>query len=148
MTLVLEGERLTLSVEEAPLDNFLGFERAPRSAAEKQAAEKLLSVWRSGRGLVAPDPQGQCTLVSSEVEAPVLTAAATDRPSGASAHADLEATLVFSCARAQALASVDLSGLMQHFTRVRRIELQGVAGAGQFRQVIQRGQRPVVVWRR
>lgn len=148
MTLVLEGDRLTLSVEEAPLDTFLGFERAPRSAAEKQAADKLLSAWRSGQGLVAPDPKGQCTFQSAEVEAPVLTQPAQTRSAGGDTHADLDASLVFACARAQALESVDLSGLMQRFPRIRRIELQGVAGAGQFRKVIQRGQRPVVDWRR
>lgn len=147
MTLALEGSELTLALEEAPLDSFIGFERAPRTAAEKKAAEKLLSTLRSGQGLVSPDAKAQCTLKSVEVEAPVLESAAG---AGAkdSPHADLDASFVFTCARPQDLASVDLSGLMQRFSRIQKIELKGVAGAGQFQRVLKRGQSSVVDWRR
>lgn len=74
LAVAIEGNKLTIAME-APLDNLLGFERAPRTDAERKAAADVLARLRSpdkGAALFVPDAAAQCTLGKAEVQAPVL----------------------------------------------------------------------------
>ena len=65
----VEGSRLTIDMV-AALDNWLGFERAPRTDAERKAAAEVLARLRNpqqGTPLFAPDAAAQCQLVKAEV---------------------------------------------------------------------------------
>ncbi|NRT58193.1 ZrgA family zinc uptake protein [Sphaerotilus uruguayifluvii] len=142
LEIALDGPTLTIGLE-APLDSLLGFERAPRTEAEKKAAQAVLADLRAGAGLIVPDAAAQCQPVSTTVDAPTLQGGAA----AAGEHADLDATFVLRCARPQALASLDLGSLLDRFRRIARVEAEIVAPAGQFKAALQRPAR-VLRWGR
>ena len=60
MQLDIAVDKQLLSVQlEAPLDSLLGFERHPRSAAERQAADALLKQMTDAAALFKPDAAAQ-----------------------------------------------------------------------------------------
>lgn len=142
LAVALDGQTLTISLE-APLDSLLGFERAPRTEAEKKAAQAMLEHLRAGQGLFAPDAAAQCQPVSATVDAPVLQAGGAAKGE----HADLDATFVLRCAQPQALTSIDLGGLLDRHRRIARVEAEIVTPAGQFKSVLKRPAR-VLRWGR
>lgn len=142
LEVALDGPTLTIGLE-APLDSLLGFERAPRTEAEKKAAQALLEHLRAGQGLFAPDAAAQCQPVSATVDAPVLQAGGAAKGE----HADLDATFVLRCAQPQALTSIDLGGLLDRHRRIARVEAEIVTPAGQFKSVLKRPAR-VLRWGR
>lgn len=118
-----EGTRLAIALQ-APLDGFLGFERAPRSDAERKAAADLMARLKAPEGLFTPDPAAGCRFERAEVKAPVLEPGA--KPAKGE-HADLEAEFSYTCNQPQALRTLDV-GLFEAYKRLQRIEVQ-VAGA-------------------
>ncbi|MFM2341399.1 MAG: hypothetical protein RLZZ592_1052 [Pseudomonadota bacterium] len=142
LEVALDGPTLTIGLE-APLDSLLGFEHAPRTEAEKRAAQAVLADLRAGAGLIVPDAAAQCQPVSTTVDAPTLQGGAA----AAGEHADLDASLVLRCARPQALASLDLGRLLERFRRIARVEAEIVTPAGQFKAALQRPAR-VLRWGR
>lgn len=143
---VLEGEALTLGFT-LPLDSLLGFERAPRTAAEKAAADKAIDKLRREADIVRPDPAALCersdvTLVSAALGLGGAPGAAS--PAGE--HADIDATYTFRCKQPAKLAQIELP-LMTAFPRVARIEAQTVSAKGQGKQTVKRAS-PRLAWPR
>ena len=92
LDVAIEGNKLTIAME-APLDNLLGFERAPRTDAERKAAADVLARLRNpdkGGPLFALDAAAQCIVGKAEVQAPVLEPGAKSAPKDE--HADLDAS--------------------------------------------------------
>jgi hypothetical protein len=163
LDLAVEAAEVSLSVE-MPLDSLVGFERAPRTQAERQAAVAALAKMRDGGALFHFDAAAQCTLASAKVEAPVLEPAArpaaqpttqpttqtttqpttqpTAKPAAAGEHADLDASYVFRCAQPVRLASLEVR-LFDAFPRVERIDVQAVLPHGQRKVVLRRAARTV-----
>ena len=134
-------EAAELGVEAVmPLDDLLGFERAPRSEAERKAAAHVLERLRAGADLFRPDPAARCTLSGVEVEAPVLEPAR--RAAASAEHAELSARYRFTCANAARLAALEIR-LFDAFPRIRRIEVQVAAPHGQSRTVLRPPARQV-----
>ena len=133
----VEGAELTLVVE-MPLDSLVGFERAPRTDAERKAASAALATMRDGAALFRLDAAAQCTLASAKVAAPVLEqVAAADAKKE---HADLDATYVFKCAQPARLTALEVL-LFDAFKRVERIDVQAVLPQGQTKAVLRRSAR-------
>lgn len=130
---VLDGPVLTVSFS-LPLDSALGFERAPRSAAEKQAAGKLVERLRTDAALVQPDPAAGCTREEVALVSPALGlgGGAIDGE-----HADVDASYRFRCQAPARLTHIEL-GLVAAFARIARVEAQVVGARGQARQVLRR----------
>ena len=120
----------------APLDSLLGFERPPRNAAEREAAQAMLARLEAAQTLFVFEPAAQCSLRSSKAESDALRAGAK-----ADDHADLEGTFAFACANAAAVRSVDLGGLLDAFKRIARIDAQIVTGSGQSKRSLKRPER-------
>ncbi len=162
LQVVLDGNSLTVTLD-SPLDNLLGFERGPRTEAERQAVRALAQRLHAETSLMLPSPAAQCQrqaveLVSDTIapallapakppSAPAATAPlATALPAApAIAHADLQATLRFQCAQPQLLKQLALAGLFQAFTRLRQIDAAVVAPG------VQRGlklspRQPTLAW--
>jgi len=128
---------------ELPLDSLLGFERAPRTDAERKAAADVLARLRSGSTLFMADAAAQCTLSKAEALAPVLAqanAAAGQAPAGE--HSDLDASYDYTCAQPQQLRALEL-GLFDAFKRLQRIDVQVVGVQGQRKVTLQRPTRTV-----
>lgn len=157
VNVALDGQQLTIDLD-APLDNLLGFERAPRTAAERQAAADLLaSLRRPGAGaqLFVPDAQAGCTPATAEVQAPVLEPKTAAQPApgqrqggghGHDGHADLNASFSFRCQQPAALAGLQ-TRLFEAYRRIQRIEVLVAGPQGQTRQVLKRPQGRIALQR-
>lgn len=141
----IDGRALSIALD-VPLDNLLGFERAPRNDAERRAATELLARLRApgqGPALFITEAAAQCTLTQAEVDAPVLAPGAQ---AAAGAHADLEASYTYSCAQPGALRSLEI-GLFQAFSRLQRIDVQVAGPQGQSKATLKRPQRRLALKR-
>lgn len=144
LDVAIDGNTLTIAME-APLDNFLGFERAPRTDAERKAAAEVLARLRSpeqGKPLFAADAAAQCRLTRAEVKAPVLEPGTGPAPKGE--HADLDAHYEFTCGRPEELRALDV-GLFEAYRRTRRIDVQVAGPKGQSKVTLRRPARQIVL---
>jgi hypothetical protein len=153
LQVVADGSSLSITLD-SPLDNLLGFERGPRSEAERSAVRALAQRWHAGTGLARPTPAAGCVLqavalASDVIDPGLLARGAAAGPAAkapaAGGHADLEATLSFQCSQPQALRGVALDGLFQAFPRLRQLDAVVVAPG------VQRGvklgpQKPALAW--
>jgi len=144
LDIAVDKQLLTVQLE-SPLDSLLGFERRPRTPAERQAADALGRQMNEGAALFKPDAAAQCTLTKARIESAVLQPSAA--PAGKEdEHADLDASYEFSCALPDKLTSVEI-GLFDAFKRLQKIEVQ-VAGAKlQSKQTLQRPDKVVKLTR-
>ena len=67
----VERSRIVITLD-SPLDNVLGFERAPRTDEEKQRAAALIAQMKDGAALFRIDPAAGCKFASAEIDAPVI----------------------------------------------------------------------------
>jgi hypothetical protein len=136
----VEAGRVSVALD-MPLDNLVGFERAPRTDAERKAAAELLARLRSadpGALLFTADAAAQCSLGKAEVSAPVLEPGA--KPATSDGHADLDATYEFSCARPEELRTLDV-GVFDAYRRAKRIDVQMAGPKGQAKATLRRPAR-------
>jgi len=137
LDVAVEGDKLTVALE-APLDNLLGFERAPRTEAERKAASEVMARLRAPAGLFAADAAAQCALAKTDVQAPVLEGSAKAKDG----HADLDATYEFKCAQPAQLRALDV-GLFEAYKRIQRIDVQVAGPQGQSKTTLRRPARSV-----
>ena len=136
LEVVTDGTTLTVTLD-SPLDNLVGFERGPRTAAERSAVQAMATALHGGATLLQPTPAAGCTLrgvaLASDVIDPALLAkgaplaSGPGRPPAAGGHADLQATFSFDCRTPAALKGVALGGLFQAFARLRQLDAVVVA---------------------
>lgn len=130
-------ESPTVVIEmESPLDNFVGFERAPKTDAEKKAAEDAIAQLRAADQLFKIDPSANCKLgpVTLRSAALDLGKPEANAPEG---HANLDATFAFNCTNAAAVKFIEV-GLFPAFKAARQIEVQIAAPQGQFKRTLKR----------
>ena len=156
-----------------PLDNLLGFERGPRTDAERKVADAALAKLRAAAGFFSIDPAAGCTLASVELRSAALKlgaaeAAGAPRASGTAGtagtagtqstagtagtsgtsggHADLDATVAFRCIAAAKAMFVDTE-LFSSFARFSRIDVQVAAAHGQRQTTLNRPAKRVLLQR-
>lgn len=154
LELVADGNHFTVTLD-SPLDNLLGFERGPRTDAERARVRAMAQTLRTSATLVVPAAAAGCQLLgvdlASDVIAPALLAATPAAPTPPAPvakpgdHADLEAVFRFRCAQPQALKSVALGGLFQAFPRLRQLDTALVAPGVQ-RGAKLRAPQPSLSW--
>lgn len=127
----VDGAVLTVHMR-APLESLLGFERAPRTAAERQAASDLLTHLQQPGAVLQPQAAAACDLQSVQVQADVLQGQARAARAG---HAELTAQLEWRCARPELLASAQLT-LFDRYRRTRKVEVQVAGARGQSRATL------------
>ena len=141
LKLSVEASQLHLALE-LPLDTLVGFERAPRTPAETEAARQALARLREATALVKPDAAAKCRLLGSEVQASVLEGQAKPAPwrPSASEHADALVSLTFECEQIAQLASVELV-MFDSFRRLERVQAEMVTQSGQGKATVRRSDR-------
>ncbi len=148
LDIAVDKELMTLQLE-SPLDSLLGFERRPRTAAERQAADAVLKQMADAATLFKPDAAAQCVPTKVSIESAALqpaSPAAGKDGNKESEHADLDASYEFKCAHPDKLTAVEI-GLFDAFKRLQKIEVQ-VAGAKlQSKQTLQRPNKVVKLQR-
>jgi len=136
LDVVIERESLTLHLE-LPLDVAVGFERAPRNAAEKAALASAGRVLEAPP--FAPSAAARCLLHSKQVSLPFA-----DGKAPAGEHADIVASYVFRCADAGALKSIETT-LFTDFKRLYRLASRRVGPSGQGAMRLTPN-RPALTW--
>ena len=144
LEVVAEGPTLTVTLD-SPLDNLVGFERGPRTAAERSAVQAMAQALHNGTMLLQPTPAAGCTLRGVALQSDVIDSAllakgaspaGNGKPPAAGGHADLEATFTFDCRTPTALKGLALGGLFSAVPRLRQLDA-AVAVPG-----VQRGFKP------
>jgi hypothetical protein len=133
LDVAVEARDLTLQLE-SPLDNLLGFERPPRTDAERKQADVMVARLRAAETMFRIDPAAQCTLANVALASSALKLGQPD-PSE-EGHADIDGSFEFHCADATKAAYVDVE--LFAFTRMQRIDVQVATPRGQFRRDLQR----------
>lgn len=136
LDVAIDGAEVTIELD-TPADNLLGFERAPRSAADKQQAGKVLAQLGQPAQLFRLNPEAQCSATTPAIEAPLLIG----RPVSGE-HNDIAASYIYRCAKPAALARLDVL-LFEVFPRLQQIKLQLAGPAGQRGMALKKGQRSV-----
>lgn len=144
LDVAVEAGRVTLYLD-TPLDNLLGFERAPRTDAERQQADAAVARLKAADKLFRIDGNAGCklarvTLTSAALGLPAAAPgapAATAAPAAKDDHADLEGRFEFTCTAGARAGFVEV-GLFEAFAPMKRIELQLVSPKGQMKATLLR----------
>jgi hypothetical protein len=132
----------TVVIEMAsPLDNIVGFERAPRNDAEQKTIDDAVAQLRSAGELFMIDPVANCKLGPVTLRSDALglgkSESAPAAAGGGEGHADLNASFAFNCTNAVAAKYIDV-GLFAAFKGTRQIDAQIAAPQGQFKRTLKR----------
>lgn len=140
LDVAVEGRRLTIALE-TPLDSLLGFERAPRTAAERQAADAAVATLKAADRLFRADAAARCVLSGVELRSDALGLGRVDAASaGKEGHGDIDGQFEFACEAAATALDI---GLFEAFGRLGRIEVQAVGVKGQRKVTLRRPARRV-----
>ena len=71
LDVVVEPQKLTIQVS-SPLDNLIGFERAPRSDKERQQTDAAIARLKAAEALFGIDPSAQCKPSKVELSSAAL----------------------------------------------------------------------------
>ena len=123
LEIVIDGGELAIRFE-SPLDGLLGFERAPRTAAEKQAVQTMKATLEDAARLFPLPPEAACKALPPTVASPVFADKA------ASGHLDFDADYRWQCAKPAALHAIE-TRLFAEFPRLKRITVEFVGPGGQ-----------------
>ena len=135
----------TITVQlEAPLDSLLGFERAPRTAAERQRVADLATRLRATGQWLRPDPVAQCAAGRVDLQSTVLGLGSAGTEQAQGGHADLDITVSFRCARAVDARYLDVD-LFAAFAGITTIQAQVAAPQGQYKRTLTR-KAPRLAW--
>jgi hypothetical protein len=135
LDVAIDGPTVVIDME-SPLDNIVGFERAPKTDAEKATVEAAVAQLRAADKLFAIDPAANCKLGPVDLRSGALGLGNPD-PGEPVGHADLDATFSFNCTNAAAAKFIDLN-LFSVFKGLRQIDSQIASAQGQFKRQIKR----------
>ena len=133
---VIEAGRVTVQLE-TPLDGLLGFERAPRTDAEKRRATAAVATLRGADALFRFTPAAGCASASVELDSAALGLGQSAPGEAHAGHADLDGTYVFQCADTARLTEIDV-GLFSAFPGMQRLQVEVATARGQFKRDLKR----------
>lgn len=136
LDIAVDAGRVSI-VLDTPLDNLLGFERAPRTDAEREQADAAVALLRDAGRLFRIDPAAGCTLARVELVSAVLKLGGGGDAPARDEHADLEGRFDFDCRQGGRAAHVEV-GLFAAFKGLQRLELQVVTPKGQMKATLVR----------
>lgn len=134
----VDANTLTLTLD-SPLDSLVGFERAPRTGAERKTVQAAVAKLRAADTLFLIDPAAGCKLKQVDLEAPVL-GLGSPGPAESGGHADLDGRFTFECTAAAQARFIDV-GLFTAFRHARQVDAQIAAPQGQFQRTLKRPSR-------
>ena len=132
LDVAVDAQTITLAIA-SPLDSFLGFERAPRSDAERKQVADMVARLKAADQLFQPDAAAGCKLSKVDLESAALGLGAAHDHGDKNEHADIAVDIVFSCAKAVDARFIDVK-LFDAYPRLRSIDAQVAAPQGQFKR--------------
>jgi hypothetical protein len=136
LDVVIEGPTVVIEMD-SPLDNFIGFERVPKTEDEKKTAQDAVAQLRAADQLFKIDPSANCKLGPVTLRSAALELGKPEAGAATDGHADIEATFAFNCTNAAATKFIDIA-LFTAFKNTRQIEVQIAAPQGQFKRTLKR----------
>ena len=136
LDIALAGSGIVVLLD-TPLDSIVGFERAPRSDAEKTRVVAAEARLRDATQLFQLDTSAGCTLAKVVLKAPVLGWGGAAVPEKDTGHADLDASFEFQCRDASRAGAMQL-GLFDAFPALSRINVQVAGPKGQVQAVLRK----------
>lgn len=121
---------------ETPLDNLVGFERAPRTDSERQRVDEAIARLKDGDALFRFDPAAGCKLARARLDSPALGLGGQGSAPAQGAHAELQASWEFACTDATRAVHVDV-GLFA-FNQLKRVQVQLALPKGQAKRELKR----------
>jgi hypothetical protein len=144
LDVAVDAARVSILLD-TPLENILGFEREPRTDAEREKLAAALVRLRASQTLFRIDSAAGCVPSRVDLQSPALQlgrAAATPKEG----HGDLEATFDFNCSNGARAGFVEV-GLFETFPALQRIELQVATPKGQLKATLRRPSSRVLLAR-
>lgn len=135
LDVAIDGPTVIIAME-SPLDNIVGFERAPKTDAEKKTVEAAIAQLRAADKLFAIDPAANCKLGPVDLRSGALGLGNPD-PAESGGHADLDASFSFNCTQAAAAKFIDVN-LFAAFKGARQIDVQIATAQGQSKRQLKR----------
>lgn len=135
LDVAVDGHRITLHLS-TPLDNLVGFERAPRNDAERRRVDAAVARLRDGDRLFAFDAAAGCRMSDVTLDSPVLGLGGTPAGAAKGGHAELHASWDFDCRDAAQAAQVQV-GLFA-FAALQRVQVQLALPKTQFKRELKR----------
>ena len=167
LDVAVDAGRVTIEFD-TPLDNLLGFERAPRSDAERAKVSAMVARLRAADTLFRIDSAAGCKLSKVDlVSVPIglgglgkaaggsssanSTANSTAIPTATTtastiAHGDLNGSFEFLCSQGARAGFLEV-GLFDAFPALKRIDLQVATPKGQIKAVLRKPASRVVLVR-
>jgi hypothetical protein len=136
LDVAVEAGRVVIGLD-TPLDNLVGFERAPRTDAERAAVAAAVARLRDAAALFRIDGAAGCTAGKVELASAPLGLGKAPAPAQGSAHADLEGSFEFGCTAGAQAGFVEV-GLFEAFPRLKRLEVQVATPRGQAKATLRR----------
>ena len=136
LNVAVDAGRVSIELD-TPLDNLLGFERAPRSDAERAKAAALVARLRAADGLFRIDTAAGCTLAKVDLVSAPLELGTAAAGAVASDHSDLNGVFEFRCKNGARAGFVEV-GLFDAFPALKRIELQVITPRGQLKATLRK----------
>ena len=136
LDVAVDAGRVSIELD-TPLDNLLGFERAPRTDAERDKIAAMLARLRAGDVLFRIDAAAGCTLAKVDLVSAPLELGKVAAGAAASDHADLNAVFDFRCKNGARAGFVEV-GLFDAFPALKRIELQVLTPKGQLKATLRK----------
>ncbi len=135
LDVAVESTKLTIQLE-SPLDNLVGFERAPRTDAERALVNTAVARLKAADAMFKIDPAGQCKLTKVDLASAALKLGTPDPEEVKAGHADIDGSFEFDCADAAKARFVDVD--LFSFPHLQRLEIQAATPPGQFKQSLKR----------
>lgn len=132
----VEPRRISLWLK-TPLDNLVGFEREPRTDAERQRVDAAVAALRDAAALWRIDPAAGCTPGEVVLLSAPLGLGGTSAAPAKGEHADLEARWDFDCRDGTRTGFVE-HGLFAAFARLNRLDVQAVTSRGQMKATLRK----------
>ena len=145
LDIAVDARKLSLQME-SPLDNLVGFERAPRNDAERKRVAAALAKLEAGQALFTIDPAAQCKLAKVQLASAVLKLGPPTPEGKNSEHADVDAVFEFDCQDGARAAFVDV-GLFDAFAGMQQIEVQIATPTAQHKRTLKRPAKRVALAR-
>ncbi|TLP69548.1 DUF2796 domain-containing protein [Pseudomonas nitroreducens] len=142
LNVALDGKTLELEMD-SPAMNFVGFEHAATSDADKATVAAVQAQLKQPLQLLALPASAQCSVQSVELSSPLFGDAPKaqehehehadgdhDEHEGHQ-HADIDAHYQLTCAQPQDLATLDFAPLFKRFPATQKIQVQLIGPSGQ-----------------
>ncbi|AVZ78116.1 DUF2796 domain-containing protein [Zoogloeaceae bacteirum Par-f-2] len=141
LQVAIDGGRLVVALQ-SPLDNLVGFEHKPRTAAQRSAWAEAEGRLRDFGALFVLPPAAGCTLTNVDLELPWEAGARPDYDHDHdhdhdAAHGEVHVQYALDCAQPQALTGLTVK-LAERFPRTARIRAEAVTPRGQNAQTLTR----------